>query len=256
MFKFTFAAFIILSLTMIYSIIRLYWFVNKKGRYSTGLFAFALLFTLLLFIPAHYTMVSLKQRCGEDLSPKNYKTLDGTAYIANYTSYRMSDNYPGNLGPYLACADWFNSCVEGSPVICEAYGDSYTDNCIVSAYTGLPTVFGWQTHEWLWRYHGVVDKDTDTLVADPDKDVWKLYITPRHTDIDILYLSENPAEVQAIINKYQIEYIIVGDMERFNYANDNSYVFSQLGPVVFQNEDLTVFRVNPSGTGNVGIGNT
>ena len=44
-------------------------------------------------------------------------------------------------------------------------------------------------------------------------------------------------------------------MERFNYANDNSYVFSQLGPVVFQNEDLTVFRVSPTGTNPVNVGN-
>ena len=247
MFKFTFAAFIILSLTMIYAIIRLYWFVNKNGKYSTGLFAVALLFTLMLFVPAHYTMVSLKQRCGDDLSPKKYKTLDGTAYIENYTSYRMSDNYPGNLEPYLACAEWFNGCIKDSPVICESYGDSYTDNCIVSAYTGLPTVFGWQTHEWLWRYHGIVDKDSDTLVSDPDRDVWKLYITPRHMDVDIVYLSENPAEVQSIINRYKIEYIVIGDMERFNYANDNSWVFDQIGKIVFKYEDLTVYKVYPSG---------
>ncbi|MBR2993421.1 MAG: hypothetical protein IKF31_08985 [Clostridiales bacterium] len=255
MFKFTFAAFIILSLTMIYAIIRLYWFVNKKGKYSTALFAVALLFTLMLFVPAHYTMASLKQRCGDDFSPKKYKTLDGTAYIEDYTSFRMSDNYAGNLSPYLACAEWFNSCVEGSPVICESYGDSYTDSCIVSAYTGLPTVFGWQTHEWLWRYHGIVDKDSDILVADPERDVWKLYITPRHRDIDIIYQSQNTAEVQTVINRYNIEYIVIGDMERFNYAYDNSYTISQLGQVVFQNEDLTVYKVRPADINTASAGN-
>ena len=35
MFKFCFAAFIILSIAMIYSVIRLLWFVNKHGKYST-----------------------------------------------------------------------------------------------------------------------------------------------------------------------------------------------------------------------------
>lgn len=245
MFKFTFAAFIILSTTMIYAIIRLYWFVKKNGEYSTALFVFALVFTVLMFVPAHYTMSALKQRSGE-LVKENYKTLDGTKYLEHHASGDVSDYYNGNLMPYKECAEWFNDCVKGSHVICETYGDSYTDNCIISAYTGLPTVFGWQTHEWLWRYHGIVDKESDTLVSDPDKDVWKLYISPRHADVDIIYLSENIDEVQAVIDKYQIEYIIIGDMERFHYGWDNSYVFGSLGDVVYQSDDLYVYKVTPS----------
>ena len=145
----------------------------------------------------------------------------------------------------MECINWFNTKVSGSPVICEAYGDSYTDSCITSAYTGLPTVFGWQTHEWLWRFHGIVNEETDTLESDPDRDVWKLYITPRHTDIDIIYWSEYPADVQSLVNKYQIEYIIIGDIERYKYGYDNSEVFSMIGSVVFQYEDLRVYKVTP-----------
>ena len=244
MFKFAFAALIILSVTMIYSVIRLFWFVNKKGQYSLVLFAIAIGFAILLFVPAHYTMAALKQRSGE-LKRENYKTIDGTAYIETYSSPYMTENYAGNLKPYMECINWFNTKVSGSPVICEAYGDSYTDSCIISAYTGLPTVFGWQTHEWLWRFHGIVNEETDTLESDPDRDVWKLYITPRHTDIDIIYWSEYPADVQSLVNKYQIEYIIIGDIERYKYGYDNSEVFSMIGSVVFQYEDLRVYKVTP-----------
>jgi len=245
MFKFCFAAFIILSIAMIYSVVRLLWFVNKHGRYSTAFFAVAIVFFLMLFVPAHYTVASLKQRCGEDWSPKAYKGLDGTAYIEYHASDRVADNYGGNLIPYLLCAKWFNENVKESPVICEAYGDSYTDNCLISAYTGLPTVFGWQTHEWLWRFHGIVDKESDILISDPDHDVWELYISPRHTDVDTIYLSESKEDVQSIIDKYQIEYIIMGDMERFHYGYDNSAVFQQLGERVFDYNGLTVYKVTP-----------
>ena len=254
MFKFTFAAFIILSITMIYSIIRLLWFVSKKGKYSTPLFVLGLFFTLLLFIPAHYTLAALKQRCGDDFSPARYKGLDGTSYLSTHISYQVENNEPGNLIPYMAAIDWFNTNVSGSPVICEAYGDSYKDNCIISAYTGLPTVFGWQTHEWLWRYHGIVDKETDTLVSDPQKDVWKMYITPRHNDIDILYLSDNASQVQGIIDKYRIEYIVIGDMEVYKYNHDNSYIFASLGEEVFSYGNLRIYKVAPSVLG-LGIGN-
>ena len=248
MFKFCFAAFIILSVAMIYSVVRLMWFVNKKGKYSSALFAVAIVFALMLFVPAHYTMASLKQRCGEELKKEDYKALDGTAYLEYHISSQVGEGYPGNLASYKTCIDWFNTNIKGDPVICEAYGDSYTDSCVISAYTGLPTVFGWQTHEWLWRFHGIVDKDQDLLVSDPDKDVWQLYITPRHNDVDTIYLSESPEEVQDLINKYQIEYIVIGDMERFKYGYDNSWLFAQLGESVFSYDTLTVYKVTPNKT--------
>ena len=188
---------------------------------------------------------TVKQRSG-DLVKSNYKGLDGTKYIEHHASERVTDYYEGNLNSYLDCINWFNSEVKGSPVICEAYGDSYTDNCIVSAYTGLPTVFGWQTHEWLWRFHGVVDQQQDILVSDPAKDVWKLYITPRHNDVDNIYYSESPEDVQALIDKYHIEYIVMGDMERFSYGYDNSEVFAQLGEPVFESGGVVVYKVTPS----------
>ena len=249
MFKFCFAAFIILSIAMIYSVVRLIWFVNKKGKYSSALFAVAIVFALMLFVPAHYTMASLKQRCGEELKKEDYKSIDGTEYLSYHASSQVPENYGGNLMQYKYCIDWFNSEVKGDHVICEAYGDSYTDSCIVSAYTGLPTVFGWQTHEWLWRFHGIVDKEQDLLVSDPDHDVFKIYIDPRHADVNTVYLSESVEEVQSIIDKYQIEYIVVGEMERFKFGYDNSYVISQLGTPVFSYDTLTVYKVTPKTAG-------
>ena len=245
MFKFCFAAFIILSIAMIYAVTRLLWFVNKHGKYSSAFFAIAIVFIIMLFVPAHYTMVTLQQRCGEDLSPARYKGLDGTNYLTTYTSGIVNDNYEGNLMSYKLCCDWFNKEIKGSHVICESYGDSYTDNCIISAHTGNPTVFGWLTHEWLWRFHGIVDKDKDILVSDPANDVWALYINPRHNDIDIIYWSESVEEVQTMIDKYHIEYIVMGDLERFHFGYDNSAIFQQLGERVFTYDTLTVYKVTP-----------
>ena len=103
MFKFCFAAFIILSIAMIYAVIRLLWFVNKQGKYSSALFALAIVFAIMLFVPAHYTMASLKQRCGEQLKKEDYKTLDGTAYLNYHASSQVSENYGGNLMSYKYC---------------------------------------------------------------------------------------------------------------------------------------------------------
>ena len=246
MFKFTYAGFIILSIAMIYSIMRLmFWRSSRDGRrYNMPAFVISIVFCFLLFIPAHYTLVSLKQRSGE-LRKSNYRTLDGTKYLETYTSPNNSNVTSGNLMDYDAAIRWFNEEVKGSPVILEAYGNSYTDNDIISAYTGLPTVCGWQTHEWLWRFHGIVDAESDLLVSDPGNDVWSLYLTPRHTDIDIVYTSSNPDLVRDILNKYDVSYVVIGDLERSAYGgHDNTALISSLGNIVFNTGSLMVVQVS------------
>jgi uncharacterized membrane protein len=246
MFKFTFAAFILLSIAMAYSIVRLFWIVTKKGLFSSAALAVALLELALCLVPAHYTIVSLKQRCNGTLNKEGYQGLDGTIYLQTYSTRVEYTDDLVDLSDYYAAVEWLNENIEGSPVICEAYGNSYTDRCIVSAYTGLPTVFGWMTHEWLWRYHGIVDPETDTLKSDPQNDVFSIYITPRHNDIDMVYLSGNVQQVQQIINKYNIEYIIIGNIEMYSYWADNNNTFAQLGEVVFSSGSLNIYKVTPN----------
>ena len=75
--------------------------------------------------------------------------------------------------------------------------------------------------------------------------MFTLYINPRHEDINTVYFSESPEAIQEIIDKYQIEYIIIGDMERLKFGYDNTYVISQLGTPVFSYDTLTVYKVTP-----------
>ena len=245
MFKFTYAGFIMLSICMIYAVMRLMFMANNKGEFSTPAFVISIVFCFLLFIPAHYTYAALKQRCGE-ISISNYKTLDGTAYLSTYQSPYSNEQVRGNLTDYMNCIEWFNSEVEGSPVILEAYGLSYTDYNMVSAYTGLPTVCGWQTHEWLWRFHGIVDRETNLLISDPLNDVWTRYLTPRHNDIDVMYTSDDPVAVRTLLDRYNVEYVIIGDLERGKYSGvDNTSMFASFGRIVYCSGDLMVVQIWP-----------
>jgi uncharacterized membrane protein len=49
-----------------------------------------------------------------------------------------------------------------------------------------------------------------------------------------------------MIDKYQIEYIVIGDLERYKFGYDNSAAISEVGTVIFQYEDLTVYKVTPA----------
>ena len=245
MFKFCFAAFIMLSVAMSYAVMRLFWIVTKKGTYSLTCLILAWVFIALMFIPAHYTGTALTQRCGE-IKKENYQGLDGVAYIDYYSSDFSYIEGEGNLISYRDCIDWFNQNVKGSPVICEGYGVSYKDYNIVSAYTGLPTVIGWEGHEWLWRFKGVINKEKDILESDPDNDVWKTYLFPRHADVDIIYMSEDVDEIKEVIDKYNIEYIVLGNIEYKIYDLDNTETLLKLCDVAFSSENLNVFKVKKS----------
>ena len=243
MFKFTYAGFIILSVAMIYAVLRLYFIVTSKSTNSVVCSGIAGLLTLLLLIPAHYPLLALNQRCGE-LTKDKFKTLDGTAYTIDYASSYTGQFQTGNLMEYMDAINWFNTNVEGPHVILESYGESYTDYNLVSAYTGLQTVCGWQTHEWLWRFHGIVDPETDLLVSDPDYDVWSLYLTPRYQDIATVYTSEDPEAIREVLERYEVEYVVLGDLERNRFHRDNTGLISTFGEIEFVTGDLVIIRID------------
>jgi YYY domain-containing protein len=114
-------------------------------------------------------------------------TLDGTAYLQS-------------RDPWQAAAfEWLNSEARGTPVVAEAWGDSYGEFARVSMNTGLPTILGWDYH--------VHQRAHD----------WPS-IDPRKSDVAQLYLSEDEKAVRAILDRYGVRYVYVGELERRAYG--------------------------------------
>ncbi len=241
MFKFTFAAFVLLSLILAYTFFRFLSIRKKKRSHMYAIFTGAIILALLIAIPLHYPFVAISQRTGS-IDLNNYIGLDGTTSLKTRDSSLLAAG-AGDLAPYAAAIDWLNANVTGTPVICEAYGNSYTDNCVVSAYTGLPTIIGWQTHEWLWHFQGVVNSKGE-LVSDPKKpDVWKDILTPRQTDVGSIYTGTDAQTVKAILTKYNVTYLIVGDLERTRFVNLHDTLLESLGTKVFESGSLYIIKV-------------
>lgn len=142
--------------------------------------------------------------------------------------YTPSFRYKGlNAGEYLQdknaadyeATNWINETIEGRPVILEANGNSYTDYNRVSVRTGLPTLLGWRTHEWLWQ------SDSEGGVP--------AIITEREEDIASIYTGSDVETVASLIDKYDIEYIYVGDCEREKFTDINYGTLFSIGRVVF-----------------------
>ena len=119
---------------------------------------------------------------------------------------------------------WLRDNVDGTPVVVEAVGSYYTAFGRVSVATGLPTVLGWPEHEAQWR-------GSEEPLAGRQKAVERIYKT---TD---------PEEALALLRRFDAEYVYVGLLERSQYGEEGMAKFKSFTDVVFQNGEVTIFKV-------------
>ena len=93
---------------------------------------------------------------------------------------------------------WLLANVKGSPVLLEAfhYMGGYHWGSRYSVYTGLPTVIGWDWHQTQQRNAG-----------------GRGVIETRMQDVQTIYNSGSLAEVQPLLERYDVAYIVVGELE-------------------------------------------
>ncbi|NJN97658.1 MAG: hypothetical protein HC875_28050 [Anaerolineales bacterium] len=148
---------------------------------------------------------------------QNEPTLNAIAWIASHR--------PGDY----AAIEWLRANASDQAVILEAPGapagefGAYNYSGRISAMTGLPTLLGWGGHQSQWR--GNYDE--------PGR---------REPDIDQLYNTTDLRQTQALLDKYGISYVIVGDFERERYAPPGLRKFEQLMDVAFQQDGTTIYQ--------------
>jgi YYY domain-containing protein len=201
-FKFYYQAWIVLSLAAAYGIIILF-----RNLRSTANIAFSVLFALVLFIGLTYPVLSLLNKTNNFRPPFGY-TLDDFD--------RVQRENPDEAAAIL----WLRSAPDG--VVAEAVGGAYSNYARISIYTGLPTVLGWGNHEGQWR-------DQALQGTRPD-------------DIETLYTINDWTTTQDIINRYNIRYVYVGNLERSTYQV-NEEKFNRFLRPVFQQGSVTIYEV-------------
>jgi uncharacterized membrane protein len=131
---------------------------------------------------------------------------------------------------------WLRENVAGSPVIMEANTPLYRWGSRISIYTGLPAVLGWAWHQ------------------EQQRGQFAYLVEERLTDVDNFYSTPDPEVAEAILQKYNVAYVILGQLERLYYpaegiAKFESMVGSSLEPV-YTNPQTIVYHV----TGAPGLG--
>jgi len=152
-------------------------------------------------------------------------SLDGLTYL-KYCRQLQFNCTIDLTGDYDAIR-WLNTHVQSDPVIVEAVGDDYSLYGRISAFTGLPTLLGWQGHEGQWRINQLSDAD----------------LNQRRTDVSTIYSSSDPHQVLATLARYHAQYLYVGALERSQYANSNWQHFALFMKAVYNAEGVTIYEV-------------
>lgn len=227
-FKFYFQAWALLSITSgagLYFIVESFKpTMNLDGLQllirRSGQAIWSVICLLLLLAGAIYPIAGSYQRTNEFMQRTN--SLDGMAYLQQYSP-----------GDYYAI-QWLNSNVQGDPVIVEAFGaqgGDYSDYGRISAFTGLPTVIGWAGHEYQWRVNWL---NNSYNAAD---------FYQRGSDVNLIYTSKDSQTVLATLQRYQVKYLYVGNLEKATYNNADLSRFSTYLPVVYSRDGVTIYQV-------------
>ncbi len=102
----------------------------------------------------------------------------------------------------LAVIDWIRSNTRPDSVILEAKGASYNVNTArISAATGRATLLGWDGHEAQWRGRAYGEMAEGRAEA-----------------IREFYQFSRPSALEETLNRWQIDYVVVGPEERAQYG--------------------------------------
>jgi YYY domain-containing protein len=153
-------------------------------------------------------------------------TLDGMAFMSQ--AKYMDRDKDMRLPDDFAAINWMLDNIQGTPVIVEGLSPLYHWRNRVANFTGLPAVVGWDHHQKQQR------GDYGYMVED------------RLKDVDSLYGSARPDESRRILNRYNVEYIYFGELERVFYPTAEQKFDSMVGSgleQVYEQGAVTIYRV-------------
>lgn len=191
---------------------------------------------LLLGAAALYPILATKAKWDIRMNPEAPNTLDGMAFMP-YVEYGDTD-YAGNsvtinLANDYQALRWIQRHLNGSPVIAEAHsGNPYRSiGNRVAMYTGLPSIIGWDWHQRQQR--AVLPGDL---------------VSRRIEDVNTLYNTGDMLEAEALLDKYDVSYLYVGDLERAYYQPEGIAKFEQMVmngnlEIAYQDPAVTIYRV-------------
>lgn len=229
MFKFTYQAFILLTIVIGAGLALVLPSLPQRPASLPLTLVIILLATQLAIYPLGSSGLWLRRP-----SLADWRGLDGGAWLREEKDHVTDSDgrrHVYRLAEDAAVIDWLNTNEHAQVTILEAAGPSYTHFARISAYTGLPTVIGWETHEWLWRTSREVPH------------AWQRLVEPRQALVRSIYETADPTEAAIDLARYDIRYIVIGELERIRYPGLNENGLAALGETVLLEGNTRLIRL-------------
>ncbi|MEJ2601043.1 MAG: DUF2298 domain-containing protein, partial [Anaerolineales bacterium] len=177
---------------------------------------------------ALYPLMGGLAKVKDRMVPTAPHTLDGMLYM-DYAHYEWHGDM--DLSQDYRAIRWMQQNVQGSPVIVEAnLRDLYRWGSRYTIYTGLPGVVGWEWHEQQQR----------ALVPSN-------WISDRIDEINNFYTTTDVQAAQQFLRKYDVKYIIDGQLEHNQYPGPGLDKFPAENGVlwdeVYRDGDTVIYQV-------------
>ena len=189
---------------------------------------YQIVFFVLGFIALLFPALATADKISDRMDPNAPKTLDGMKYMQ--TSAFAVNGVVMDLGQDYQAIQWLQDHVEGSPVILEAQAYEYYWGNRYTIYTGLPGVVGWNYHQ---RQQRVILRDNA--------------VQERVDEVNAFYLSMDQRFLSEYLDRYNVEYIIVGQQEQAFYPPEALAKFENfegtLWDQAYSDEDTVIYRV-------------
>ncbi len=174
-----------------------------------------------------YTIFASVDKIKDRMSTVAPHTLDGMEFMK--TSFYFQDGFLMDLSQDYDAIRWMQDNVKGSPVIVEANATEYKWGNRFTVYTGLPGVVGWNYHQRQQR-------------GNMSDQVWE-----RVNAITSFYNDSSLENAVDFLKRYNVRYIIVGQMERGMYAPEGIEKFIAGNGIywdcVYLSKDTAIYRV-------------
>lgn len=225
-FKFYLQSWTLLSISSAFLLINL---LNSKREkifnLPTGWKAlFGLFLASVLLFPLAASIDKINDRMN-DITPL---TLDGMDYM-KYSTYSENGVLMDLSQDYHAIR-WMQENISGTPVIVEANVPEYRWGSRFSIYTGLPSVIGWNWHQRQQR------------AINPGE-----WVFDRVNDVYDFYSTSEIENAKSFINRYGVEYIILGQLEKAVYPVEGLMKFEdysgELWDIIYESVDTKIFKV-------------
>jgi YYY domain-containing protein len=191
---------------------------------------------VLLSIAALYPVLATQAKWNIRMNREAPNTLDGMAFMP-YVEYGDT-NYAGQSVTISPANDfealrWMQRNIEGSPVVAEAHSSNPYRSIAnrVSMYTGLPAIVGWDWHQRQQR--AVLPGEL---------------VSNRIHDVNTLFNTSDIQQAQMILNKYDVSYVYIGELEQNYYLPEGIAKFEQMAELglleaVYQDKAVTIYKV-------------